>query len=98
MKILKVRLRRWRWGDNFVVISNELDNGNPFYVNLCDKALHYIVMYIFLPQIYFGITHYKLEKNIFSSEFFCYGLPYYAIFLEKYAPKLPWLKFKHGHP
>jgi hypothetical protein len=24
-------------GDNFVVISIELENGNPFYVVLCDK-------------------------------------------------------------
>jgi len=56
-------------------------------------------MYIFLPQIYFGITRYKLGKrNLFLSEFLCYGLPYYAQNLEKYAPKLPWLKFKHGHP
>jgi len=28
----------------------------------------------------------------------CYNLPYYAKSLEKYAPILPWLKFKHGHP
>jgi hypothetical protein len=57
------------------------------------------MMYIFSSQIYIGITQYKLEKGIFFSiEFLCYGLPYYAIFLEKYAPKLPWLKFKHGHP
>jgi hypothetical protein len=36
-------------GDNFVVISNELENGDPFYVILCDNALHYIMMYINLP-------------------------------------------------
>jgi hypothetical protein len=24
-------------GDNFVVISTKLENGNPFYVVLCDK-------------------------------------------------------------
>jgi hypothetical protein len=23
-------------GDNFVIISNELENGDPFYVILCD--------------------------------------------------------------
>jgi hypothetical protein len=28
----------------------------------------------------------------------CYNLPYYAKKLEKYAPILPWLKFKHGDP
>jgi len=27
-------------GDNFVVIYNELENGDPFYVILCDQALH----------------------------------------------------------
>ncbi len=27
-------------GDNFAVISNELENGDPFYVILCDQALH----------------------------------------------------------
>jgi hypothetical protein len=26
--------------DNYVVISKELENGNPFYVVLCDKHLH----------------------------------------------------------
>jgi hypothetical protein len=24
-------------GDNYVVISNELENGDPFYVILCDN-------------------------------------------------------------
>jgi hypothetical protein len=27
-------------GDNFAVISDELQNGDPFYVILCDKPLH----------------------------------------------------------
>jgi len=27
-------------GDNFVVISYELENGVTFYVILCDKPLH----------------------------------------------------------
>jgi hypothetical protein len=27
-------------GDNFVVIFNELENGDSFYVILCDHALH----------------------------------------------------------
>jgi hypothetical protein len=27
-------------------------------------------MYILLPQIYFGIAQYKLEKKIFAIEFF----------------------------
>jgi hypothetical protein len=27
-------------GDNFAIISNELENGDPFYVILCDKPLH----------------------------------------------------------
>jgi hypothetical protein len=25
-------------GDNFVIISNELENGDPFYVILCNQA------------------------------------------------------------
>jgi hypothetical protein len=28
-------------GDNFAIISNELENGDPFYVILCDKPLHW---------------------------------------------------------
>jgi hypothetical protein len=57
-------------------------------------------MDIFLPQTYFGIAQYKLEKNkiLYHLDFLCYNLPYYAKILEKYAPILPWLKFKHGHP
>jgi hypothetical protein len=54
--------------------------------------------YIFLSQIYYGITQYKLEKekkNWLNS--LCYGLPYYAKLLENDAPKLSCLKFKHGH-
>jgi hypothetical protein len=59
----------------------------------------FIVMYIFLSQIYFGIAQYKLEKkNSSQLNFLCYNLPYYAKTLEKYALILPWLKFKHGHP
>jgi hypothetical protein len=27
-------------GDNFAVIANELENGNPFYLVLCNKPLH----------------------------------------------------------
>jgi hypothetical protein len=27
-------------GDNFVVISNKLDNGDPFFVVICNKPLH----------------------------------------------------------
>ncbi len=27
-------------GNNFVVIFDELENGDPFYVILCDQALH----------------------------------------------------------
>jgi hypothetical protein len=42
--------------------------------------------YIFVPQIYFGTTQYKLEKELsFLLNSLCYGLPYYG----KYAPKLP---------
>jgi hypothetical protein len=39
-------------------------------------------------------------KNEFSFwlNSLCYDLPYYAKNLEKYAPKLAWLKFEHGHP
>jgi hypothetical protein len=49
-------------GDNFAVILDGLENEDPFYVILCDKALQYIVKSIFLPQIYFGITQCKLGK------------------------------------
>ncbi len=56
-------------------------------------------MYIFWSQIYFGITQYKLGKKLKNQlDFVCYGLPYYTIFLEKYAPKFSWLKLKYGHP
>jgi hypothetical protein len=27
-------------GDNFAIISDELENGDPFYVILCDWVLH----------------------------------------------------------
>jgi hypothetical protein len=56
----------------------------------------YIVMYIFFPQIYFGIT--QLEKWFFFNWILCV-MVYHIMqnFLEKYAPKLPWLKFKHEH-
>jgi hypothetical protein len=52
--------------------------------------------YIFLPHIYFGITQYSWKNKFpFLLNSLCYGLPYYVKSLEKYAPKLPWLKFKH---
>jgi hypothetical protein len=34
-KVVKVEV-----GDNFAVIVEELENGNPFFVVLCNKALH----------------------------------------------------------
>ncbi len=44
------------------------------------------------------MTQYKSgKKNSFRLNSLCYGLPYYAKTLEKYALKLPWLKLKHGH-
>jgi len=53
---------------------------------------------IFLPQIYFGITQYKLKKWFFLwFNFLWYNLPYYARIWKKYVLILPWLKFKHGH-
>jgi hypothetical protein len=27
-------------GDNFVVVANELENGDPFFMILCDHVLH----------------------------------------------------------
>jgi hypothetical protein len=61
--------------------------------------LVYSNVHFFLSQIYFGITQYKLEKiKSLQLNFLCYNLPYYVKSLEKYAPILPWLKFKHGHP
>jgi hypothetical protein len=27
-------------GDNYVVVANELENGDPFFVVLCNKPLH----------------------------------------------------------
>ncbi len=39
-----------------------------------------------------------MGKKKLRLSFLCYNLPYYAKKLEKYAPILPWLKFKHGHP
>jgi hypothetical protein len=27
-------------GDNFVVVANKLENGDPFFVILCDHVLH----------------------------------------------------------
>jgi hypothetical protein len=57
------------------------------------------MMHIFLPQIYFGTSQYKLgKKKLLQLNCLCYNLPYYAKKLEKYDPILPWLKFKHGHP
>jgi hypothetical protein len=38
------------------------------------------------------------KKIFFWLNSLCYGLPYYAKSMEKHAPKLPRLKFKHGHP
>ncbi len=34
-KVVKVEV-----GDNFAIIAGELENGNLFFVVLCDKALH----------------------------------------------------------
>ncbi len=28
-------------GDNFVVVANKLENGDPFFVILCDHVLHW---------------------------------------------------------
>jgi hypothetical protein len=52
----------------------------------------------FLPQIYFKIVQYKLEKRKkIGMNTLCYNLPYHAKFLKKHVLILPWLKFKHGH-
>jgi hypothetical protein len=34
------------------------------------------------------------KKNKKLLNYLCYGLPYYAKILEKYAPKLPWLNME----
>jgi len=55
----------------------------------------YIVMYIFFCHKYILESHNISWKNefFFLLNSLCYGLPYYAKSLEKYAPNLPWLKF-----
>ncbi len=40
MRVFKNETTKVEAGDNFVVIYNELENGDPFYVILCDQALH----------------------------------------------------------
>ncbi len=65
---------------------------------------HYFNIFTFFNT--FFCHKYTLESHNISwkKEFslrlnsLCYNLPYYAKSLEKYAPILPWLKFKHGHP
>ncbi len=54
--------------------------------------------YIFCHK-YILESHNISRKNEFSFRFnyLCYGLPCYVKSMEKYAPKLPWLKFKHYH-
>jgi hypothetical protein len=74
---------------NLIKTKNHFDH----FFNIFAFYYHTLT-YIFLPQIYFGTSQYTLEKN----NSLCYNLPYYAKKLEKYAPILPWLKFKHGHP
>ncbi len=37
---LESKATRVELGDNFVVISNDLENGDPFFVVLCNKPLH----------------------------------------------------------
>jgi hypothetical protein len=56
------------------------------------------VTYIFCHK-YILESHNISRKNEFSFRFnyLCYGLPCYVKSMEKYAPKLPWLKFKHYH-
>jgi hypothetical protein len=36
---LESKVTRVKLGDNFVVISNDLENGDPFFVVFCDKSL-----------------------------------------------------------
>ncbi len=37
----EIETSRVEVGDNFVVVANELENGNPFYLILCNKPLHW---------------------------------------------------------
>jgi hypothetical protein len=57
-----------------------------------------IVMYIFLSQIYFGTTQYKLEFLFFLFEFFELWFTILCKKIAKNVILLPWLRFKHGHP
>jgi hypothetical protein len=34
------KIAKVEFGDNFAIISNELENGDPFYVIFCNKSLH----------------------------------------------------------
>jgi hypothetical protein len=36
----EIETSRVEVGDNFVVVADELENGNPFYLILCNKLLH----------------------------------------------------------
>jgi hypothetical protein len=61
---------------------------------------HFLSIFAFFCHKYTLELHYiSWKKNIFFQlNSLCCNLPYYAKKLEKYAPILPWLKFKHGHP
>jgi hypothetical protein len=37
---LELEAIRVEYGNNFAVIYDELENGDPFYVILCNKPLH----------------------------------------------------------
>jgi len=34
------KIAKVEFDDNFAIISNELENGDPFYVIFCNKSLH----------------------------------------------------------
>jgi hypothetical protein len=40
-------------GDNFAIVANELENGDPFYLILCNKPLPYYLITFKMN----GVTH-----------------------------------------
>lgn len=72
--------------------------GCKFYEYICIFKIH--------NDIHFFCHKYTLKSHNINWEeeisfwlnCVCYGLPYYANFLEKDVSKLSWFKFKHGHP
>jgi hypothetical protein len=56
------------------------------------------VMYIFLPQIYFEITQYKLGKKILFKWIFCVWSTILCKKIGKICTKITMVEVQHGHP